>query len=63
MDDYFLDEDTYEDDVQEEKFIALIDKLSAKNRKLHVRREIERREELQRLRDALGIENFELEMD
>ena len=63
MNDYFLNAEESEDDVQEEKFIALVEKLSEKNRKLHVKRGIERREELQRLRDELGIEDFEFEMD
>jgi hypothetical protein len=61
MDNYFLDADDYKEDEQDEKFIVFVDKLSEKNRKLHVRREIERREETLRLRDTLGIESFYLE--
>jgi hypothetical protein len=42
-------------------FLSFIDKLADGNRKLRVRREIERREESNRIKDALGLDSFVLE--
>ena len=47
-------------DESEDEFITFVSKLPDGNRKLQLRREIERREESNRIRDSLGLDNFEL---
>ena len=47
-------------DESEDKFITFVSKLADGNRRLQLRREIERREESKRIRDSLGLDNFEL---
>ncbi|MFT6050832.1 MAG: hypothetical protein ACI9B9_000470 [Halioglobus sp.] len=47
-------------DESEDKLFTFVNKLAEGNRKLQLRREIERREESNRIRDSLGLDNFEL---
>ena len=42
-------------DESEDEFITFVSKLPDGNRKLQLRREIERREESKRIRDSLGV--------
>ncbi len=55
-----LDFDDDNDTGDEEEFVGFVNKLTESNRKLQIRREIERREESRRMSDALGLDNFEL---
>jgi hypothetical protein len=54
-------EKKFDDDNDDNDFLSFIDKLADGNRKLRVRREIERREESNRIKDALGLDSFVLE--
>ena len=54
-----VDDDFAEED--ETEFLFLVNKLANGNRQLQLRREIERREESNRIRDSLGLDDFELE--
>lgn len=47
-------------DKSGDEFITFVSKLADGNRKRQLRREIERREESSRIRDSLGLDNFEL---
>lgn len=57
-----MTDDSFEKKFDDDNdFLSFIDKLADGNRKLRVRREIERREESNRIKDALGLDSFVLE--
>ena len=58
-----MDEELYFDDTAEDdgdEFVAFVARMSEANRKLHIRREIERREESRRLSESLGLDDLKL---
>lgn len=57
-----MTDDSFEKKFDDDNdFLSFIDQLADGNRKLRVRREIERREESNRIKDALGLDSFVLE--
>ena len=55
-----LDYDRNDDDESEDDFIEFVTKLSERNRSRQIRESIERLEESRRVREQLGLEEFEL---
>ena len=60
MNDQELDYDRNDDDESEHDFIEFVTKLSERNRSRQIRESIERLEESRRMREQLGLDEFEL---
>ena len=60
MNDQELDYDRNDGDESEDDFIEFVTKLSERNRSRQIRESIERLEESRRMREQLGLDEFEL---